>query len=243
MRKGSFTTKDKDSFELTASHVNSMYHDGTIFFSSDDEEAPIPSSEDDVDTGTYVNIDNYTSGETMIDRSVKRLVKIQTDSYGNMKDTGLVTKKPKSFMPPVIKESSLAENFEKWQSVIDDHRPFWRHRRIRHLHKEHQGERQSMIMLVCRKVHLKVRVKYWRSMNVLIQISHWLRHKNEDVESSLVGIDNGLMKSWTPVCARFYNLQMWSGDNSNEESLVITINYALENILFTYHIPSSHGSQ
>ena len=113
MRKGSFTTKDKDSFELTASHVNSIYHDGTLFFSSDDEEAPISSSEDDVDTGTYVNIDNYTSGETMIDRSVKRLVKIQTDSYGNMKDTGLVTKKPKSFMPPVIKESSLAENFEK----------------------------------------------------------------------------------------------------------------------------------
>ena len=113
IRKGSFTTKDKDSFELTASHVNSMYHDGTIFFSSDDEEAPISSSEDDVDTCTYVNIDNYTSVETMIDRSVKRLVKIQTDSYGNMKDTGLVTKKPKSFMPPVIEESSLAENFEK----------------------------------------------------------------------------------------------------------------------------------
>ena len=104
---------DKDSFELTASHVNNMYHDGTIFFSSDDEEEPTPPSSGEVDTETYVNIDNYTSGETMMDRSAKRLVKIEIDSYGNVKETGHITKKPKSYMPPVIEESSLAENFEK----------------------------------------------------------------------------------------------------------------------------------
>ena len=68
---------------------------------------------DEYDTGTYVNIDNYTSGETMMDRSVKRLVKIETDSHGNIKEASHITKKPKYNMPPVIEESSLTENFEK----------------------------------------------------------------------------------------------------------------------------------
>ena len=49
----------------------------------------------------------------MMDRSVKRLVKIETDSHGKIKEAGYITKKTKYNMPPVIEESSLTENFEK----------------------------------------------------------------------------------------------------------------------------------
>ena len=103
-----------DAFELTASHVNDMYQQGTILYSSDsDDDDSSVESDNDVDCGTYVNIENFSRGETMMNGTTKRLPKIDFDARGNPMKTVHLTKKRKSDIRTIIEESDLAENFEQ----------------------------------------------------------------------------------------------------------------------------------
>ena len=119
LHQGSFTQSsidesvDKsDAFELTASHVNDMFQQGTILYSSDDDEED-DTYENDVDCGTYVNIENFSRGETMMNGTTKRLVRIEFDARGNPVTKGNLTKRRKSDIRTIIEESDLAENFEQ----------------------------------------------------------------------------------------------------------------------------------
>ena len=93
------------------SSVNAMYHDGTLMYSESEEETH-------EGKGTYVNIENFTTGDTLINGTTKSLVHVEADGDGNYRQLGTKRRSRKVQPKLVIEESDdssdeLARNFEQ----------------------------------------------------------------------------------------------------------------------------------
>ena len=119
LHQGSFSKVGEESaFELTKSEVATMYEDGTLLYTSDEDECNSSDVENQCNTSTYVNIENFSSGETVFNGTRKNLPKITMDQNGDYVNLGRTfrSRKNRQNSPLVIiqeDEDELAENFEQ----------------------------------------------------------------------------------------------------------------------------------
>ena len=119
LHQGSFSKAGEESaFDLTKTEVATMYEDGTLLYTSDEDEGDSADIDDQYNASTYINIENFSSGETLMNGTRKNLVKITTDANGDYVALGKTVRSRKSRQEPMIvieeeEESELAEHFEQ----------------------------------------------------------------------------------------------------------------------------------